>query len=268
MTWLKQVWPVRDSLLEHYGANLLRPGEPASLLASRFPLVYLFHRYALASAINVIGSAKVPPSLVGDGQEVISVWPDASQREALQQVLRALSAKELEIPASLWKLLAPPEAGQDDPERFSSSAGYLFSVQDGGRAIADIVAGGLLDPKRMQRLNVIVHQSPKALSPAEVIAALVQAAFPAGSTTAPGDIASAVQAQVARHLMLLAADANATPEVQASALAGVYSVQKIMRGGLSPFARQLDHEITLFLANPHDNAPKLTPSGVPPGPPV
>ncbi len=268
VTWLKQVWPVREALLAHYGANLLRPGEPASLLASRFPLVYLFHRYALASAINVIGSAKIPPSRVGDGQEVISVWPDASQREALQQVLKALSARELEIPASLWKLLAPPEAGQDDPERFSSSAGYLFSVQDGGRAVADIVAGGLLDPKRMQRLNVIAHQSPKALTPAEVIAALVQAAFPAASTAAPGDISNAVRAQVARRLMLLAVDANATPEVQASALAGVYSVQKLVHGGLSPFARQLDHEIKLFLANPHYNAPKLTPSGVPPGPPV
>ena len=45
--WLKQVWPVRDALLAHYDAHLLRPGETVSLLASRFPLIYLFHRYAL-----------------------------------------------------------------------------------------------------------------------------------------------------------------------------------------------------------------------------
>ena len=64
-----------------------------SLLASRFPLIYLYHRYALGSAVNVVGSAKIPASLAGDGQEPITVWPAASQREALQLVLKALDPK-------------------------------------------------------------------------------------------------------------------------------------------------------------------------------
>src|SRR6202043_2292369 len=46
VAWLKEVWPVRDALLAHYDASLQRSGEPASRLASRFPLIYLFHRYA------------------------------------------------------------------------------------------------------------------------------------------------------------------------------------------------------------------------------
>ena len=71
VTWSKEVFPVRDALLAHYGPAMLRPGEPASMLASRFPLVYLFHRYGLAAAINVVGSAKIPLSLVGDGQRPI-----------------------------------------------------------------------------------------------------------------------------------------------------------------------------------------------------
>src|SRR5215470_5719859 len=50
--WLKQVWPVRNALLEHYGERMQRPGERASRLASRFPLIYLFHRYALGAAVN------------------------------------------------------------------------------------------------------------------------------------------------------------------------------------------------------------------------
>ncbi|HEY6183931.1 MAG TPA: zinc-dependent metalloprotease, partial [Terriglobales bacterium] len=66
VSWLAEVLPVRDTLLAHYGPQMLRPGEPNSMLASRFPLVYLFHRYALAAAINTVGSAKVPLSLAGD----------------------------------------------------------------------------------------------------------------------------------------------------------------------------------------------------------
>ena len=273
VAWLKEVWPVRDALLSHYGANDLRAGEHASLLASRFPLVYLFHRYALGAAINVVGSAKIPPSLVGDGQEPVAVWPAPSQREALQLIVKALDPKELEVPESLWKLLAPPEPDQDDAERFNSSAGYLFSAQDGARAVADIVAGGLLDPRRMQRLAVIAHQSSGAPSPSEVVAALVRAAFStpaAGSTAARAnpDLADAVQARVAEHLMQLSADPGATPEVQAAALAGINNVRKIVHASQTPSAQRLDHEITLFLNDPHQNTPKPRPSGVPPGPPV
>jgi len=276
VAWLKQVWPVRDTLLAHYDGSLARPGEPASRLASRFPLVYLFHRYALGAAINVIGSAKIPPALVGDGQAPVAIWPDASQREALQLVLRALDPKELEIPASLWKLLAPTEPDDEDAERFNSSAGYLFTKEDGARAVADIVAGGLLDAQRMQRLAVIANMNAGTLSPGEVVGALVKTAFGARPPGAGGPlttgglnpIGDAVRAQVAEHLMLLAGDGTASPEVQATALAGVVNVQKIVRGDQSPGARRLEREINLFLSDPHQNTPKLKSSGVPPGPPV
>ena len=150
VTWLKEVFPVRDALLAHYGPGMLRPGEPNSMLASRFPLVYLFHRYGLGAAINVVGSAKVPLSLAGDGQQPVSVWPVEGQKEALRLVLHALDPAELAIPAELWSRLAPVENRDADAERFTSSAGYLFSPQDGARAVAEIVVGGLLDPQRVR----------------------------------------------------------------------------------------------------------------------
>jgi hypothetical protein len=69
-------------------------------------------------------------------------------------------------------------------------------------------------------------------------------------------------------MMLLAIDGSASPEVQAAALTAVMNVQKIVHADQSAAGRRLDHEITLFLNNPHENAPKLKPSGVPLGPPV
>jgi hypothetical protein len=269
--WLMQVWPVRDALLARYGAGLQRSGEPGSRLASRFPLIYLFHRYALSAAMNVVGGAKIPPTLVGDGQVPISVWPAASQRQALQLVLRALDPKELEVPSSLWKLLAPPEPDRDDPERFTSSAGYLFSIQDGARAIAEIVTAGLLDRERLQRLAVIAHQTSDALSPGELVSALVRAAFQEDSAVPSGldkELSHAVQAVVAERLMLLSDNAEATPEIQSAGLAGILDAQKLLKNRTDAAAQRLKREIDLFLAHPQQNSPKLTPSGAPAGPPV
>ncbi len=271
VTWLKEVFPVRDSLLAHYGPQMLRPGEPNSMLASRFPLVYLFHRYGLAAAINVVGSAKVPLSVAGDGQQPVSVWPADGQREALRLVLRALDPAELTIPAGLWSALAPVENRDADPERFTSSAGYLFSPQDGARAIADIVVGGLLDPQRVQRLAVISQQEESALSPQAVVSALVSAGFSGkAETPAQKDLAAVVQAQITERLMILAANPDATPEVRAVALAGVREIQNTVKNGAAktPALDRIEQEIMLFLQNPSQNTPKIKPSGAPAGPPV
>jgi hypothetical protein len=269
VTWLKQVIPIRDALLAHYGPQMLKPGEPNSMLSSRFALVYLFHRYALGAAINVVGSAKIPPSLAGDGQTPISVWPAESQKEALRLMLQTLEPAKLDVSPSLWKTLAPVENRDRDPEQFVSSAGYLFTPQDGARAVAEIVVGGLLDAKRMQRLAVISHVDKNALSPSTVISQLVSAGFSPGNKP-PEDLAGVVQTEIAERLMILAADPEATPEVQAAALSGVKEVQAAARKGTAPTAtiQRLDREITLFLQNPKQNTPAIKGSGAPPGPPV
>ncbi|HEV8336288.1 MAG TPA: zinc-dependent metalloprotease [Candidatus Polarisedimenticolia bacterium] len=268
VAWLKEVFPVRDALLRRYSPDLLADGEPVSQLASRFPLVYLFHRYALAAALNVIGGARIPPTLRGDGQEPIAPWPAAAQRDALRLVLRALDPKTIEIPPGLWKVLAPSEADARDAERFASSAGYLFSPHDAARAVAGIVAGGLLDPQRLQRLSTLVHERMGAPSPGEVIASLASAAFAGPDGGAGSELAGVVQTEIAQRLMLLAVDEGATPEVQAAALAGVEDVKRRVASGRTPLWRRLDHEIRLFLADPRRNAPRLRPSAAPPGPPI
>src|SRR6266404_7205850 len=266
VTWLKEVLPVRDSLLAHYSPRMLRPGEPNSMFASRLPLIYLFHRYALGAAINVVGSAKVPLSLVGDGQQPIIIWPAESQKEALQLALSALNPSQLSVTPEIWKRLAPQENRDSDAERFTSSAGYLSSPQDGARAVAEIVVGGLLDPRRLERLAVISEQDSGVPSPGSVVSALVSGAFSATTkTAAERDLAGVVQTEVAERLMMLAANSEATAEVRAVGLAGVREVQGVIRKNAthSPAIEQLDHEIILFLQNPEQNTPKLKSSGAP-----
>jgi len=271
VTWLKDVFPVRDQLLAHYGPQMLRPGEPNSMLAARFPLVYMFHRYGLAATVNVVGSARVPLSLAGDGQKPVSVWPEESQKGALQLLLHALDSDELTIPEKLWSALAPVENRDADPERFASSAGYLFSPQDAARAITEIVVGGLLEPQRLQRLAVISQQNPSGLSAQAVVSALVNAGFAAKAETASHrELTGVVQTEIAERLMILAANVDATPEVRSIALAGVRETQSATRKTTdrTPALDHIEHEIELFLQNPSQNTPKIRPSGAPAGPPV
>jgi hypothetical protein len=123
----------------------------------------------------------------------------------------------------------------------------------------------------MQRLAVISRQDAQALSPGNVISALVTSAFSeAAKTPAERDLAGVVQTEVAERLMILAENSEATQEVRAVALAGVREVQSAVKKNATrgPVIEQIDHEIVLFLQNPEQNTPKLRPSGAPAGPPV
>lgn len=271
VTWLKTVVPVRDALLRQFGPRMLRPGQPDSILANRFALVYMFHQYGLLAALNVIGGAEIPPALAGDGQKPVTVWPEAGQREALRLELAALAPRETEIPPSLWRELAPLESNNqvERVERFRSSSGYLFDAFDGARAIADIVVGGLLNPQRLERLETIRQESPDSgdLSAGEVIQALLRQAFP--SPAVENGLQEVVQVKVAEGLMNLAADKQAPAEVASAAWAGVMRLQAKLAGQpQSATVERLQAETARFIRNPWQFAPRLAPTPAPVGPPV
>ncbi|ABF43438.1 conserved hypothetical protein [Candidatus Koribacter versatilis Ellin345] len=261
VTWLKQVMPVRDALVKLYTPALMRKGEPWSDFASRYALIYLFHRYGLGAAVNVVGSAKVPPALVGDGNKPFEVWPADQQREALNLLTSALDPRELRIAPEVWSALVPLEnRDYADNERFKSPSGYVFSPQDGARAVADVVVGGLLMPRRIERLIAIHTEDANAVGADEVIDALVKRA----AADANDPLGEVVQSSVAEQLMALAADETATPETQAAAYRGILASQQAI-GTSNP---RLANEIERFLRDPKNNTPKPKPSGAPEGPPV
>ena len=270
VTWLRQVLAVRNALVAAYGPAMLPKGEPVSKLTARFALVYLFHRYALASAISTVGSAKIPPSLAGDGQKPMEVWDPQSQREAIRLCLQALRPDQMEVPSRIWNSLVQHENRDLDPEAYKSSAGYLFSPYDGARSIAEIVFGGLLDPERLARADSIHHFDSASPSAEEVISALVKSTFPAAGAPAgkPNDLTDVVQDQLADQLMILAADENATPEVRSEAWSGVSNVYAAAKANRSGVSGNMARRIEAFMRDPRQNVPKLKPSGAPPGPPI
>lgn len=267
VTWLRTVLPVRDALMKLYTPSILRNGEPWSDFASRYALIYLFHRYGLGAAVNVVGAAKVPPAIVGDGNKPFEVWPPDQQRQALKLLLQALHPQELRISPSIWSALVPAENTRgDDPERFKSPSGYVFSPQAGGRAVSEIVIGGLLEPQRIERLIAIHTEDANAPGADEVIRTMVSSIFtPANSADPLGQV---VQNELADRLMSLAAHDGASPETRAIAITGILQVQKAVSDEANPTGERLRNQIERFLRDPKNNTPRITPSGAPEGPPV
>ena len=274
VTWLRQVLPVRNALLAAYSSSNLHSGEPTSKLASRLALVYLFHRYALASAINTVGSAKVPPTLAGDGQKPLEVWDPQAQREVIKLCLQALRAGDLEIPKGLWSDLVQYENDGNDPEAYKSSAGYVFSPYDGARSIAEIVFGGLLDPERLARMDSIHHFVSGSSSSDEVLSTLVSSTFSMHASASPAtasrasfhDLSDVVQNELADRLMILAVNDDATREVRSHAWAAVNTVYGNVKTKRP--TSDIVRRIEAFIRDPKQNVPKLRPSGAPAGPPI
>jgi len=273
VTWLRDVLPVRNALVASYGPAMLRNREPVSKLAARFALVYLFHRYALSSAINTIGSAKIPLALGGDAQKPIEIWNPQSQREALRLCLQALRPDQMEVPVRIWNTLVQHENEGVDPEAYKSTAGYLFSPYDGVRSIVEIVFGGVLDPERLARADAIHHFENAEPSSEELISTLVKGTFGATAIAASAaqkenDLSAVVEDELADRLMILAVDDNATPEVRSQAWTGVNAIYARVKAGRGATASGIARRIEAFMRDPKQNTPKLKPSGAPAGPPI
>jgi len=267
VTWLATVMPVRDALLAHYSDAMLAPGEPQSRAAARLALIYLFHQYGLLSDVNVIGSAKIPTAIHGDGQKPLTVWDPQQQRLALKEALSALTPKELELPAKLWPQLVQYENRDRDPESYKSSAGYVWSPYDGARSIAEFVFTGLLNPVHLERAESIHHFDAQSPAAEEIISTTVGAVF----APQKSDTEDVVREQLATRLMVLAANDQATPEVRAAAWAGVRQAATLLQRGAqgqSALEADIAREIAAFIRDPKNNTPKVQPSGAPTGPPI
>ena len=270
VTWLKQTMPVRDALLAHYGPQMLHAGEPNPMLTARFPLVYLFHRYALASAVNVVGGGD-DSTVPGRRWTETDYSVDCRCAETGDRVDDA--GDEPVGTRSACRAVADPEVRMKIAITIPRALelGRVFVQSPGWSAeVAAVVVKGLLDAKRMQRLAVLspVGSQP---SPAFVISALLKEGFATPAKNAQQeDLLAVVQEQIADRLMMLATNGDATPEVRAEALAGVHDAQSAIKksGPGRAMLQQIDHEIMLFLQNPEQNTPKVKDSGAPAGPPV
>jgi Met-zincin/Domain of unknown function (DUF5117) len=273
-SWLKTTMNVRRVILARFGAEQLSPGTPAYRLQERFSLAYLYHRFGIQAAQQLVGGQYQTNALVGDGQLPTSWVPAAKQKEALDLLLGALAPEALDIPDSIVAtLVAEPNGWTPTRERFGSDAGAVFSPLSAARSLVSLVVGPLLTPEKAARLT-LTHGAD-ALSLNGLVERLVSATWGAAAPTAERQAAlhRVSERVVLDALLSLAANAEASPEVRAGATAGLVRLRerlKLMRSA-SPegeaHLRLAERDLGEFLDRPEVRKARPAPQA-PPGRPI
>ena len=269
---LERVMAVRARALERFGENVVRVGQPLSLLEETLVPLYLGHRYQVEAAAKLVGGVSYEYNLRGDGRPLPTVLPAARQRRALAAVLATLSPSALTLPERIAKTIPPRAFGYPrNRETFPSRTGVTFDTLAPAESAANIVFGLLLRPERATRL-VEMHARDASLPGLEdVLDAVLAATWFAPRVAGTGaEVQRVVDSVALEHLFRLGADERSLSHVRAIAHDRLKSLAARLN---SPRAGDKAHReyavwrIEQFLRNPKEFAPSV-PVEPPPGQPI
>ena len=278
LEFLKTQSAVRRVAMKNFGERNIRPGEPIALLQERFVPVYFLHRFALNGTSKAIGGMEYSNAVRGDGQQATRPVPYQQQMDALRLMLDALRPDELAIPDTVLTLMGPgANAVTPTVELFQSRTRPAFDELGAAQTLAQMTVDMILQRDRAARLiEFATRGSGQHLTLGGTIDALVGATWEAAGPASPklAAIQRVTQRSVADKLLVLAADADAAPQVRAMAELKVADLRA--RARTRQGAAKSDDERAHWLSIVNDftrwidkrELPKFSPSLIaPPGDP-
>lgn len=278
LEFLKHQTAVRRVAMRNFGERNIRNGEPIALLQERFVPVYFMHRFALNGTSKAIGGMEYSNAVRGDAQQATRPVSYQQQADALRMMLDALKPEELAIPDTVLTLMVPGATSVTPPvELFASKTRPAFDELGAAQSLTQMIVDMLLQRDRAARLVEFASRGQGAhLTLGGTIDALVSATWDAPAASSPklAAINRVTQRVVAEKLLMLAADADASPQVRAMAELKVTDLRARARTKQS--AAKNDDERALWLSIVNDfgrwidkrELPKFsTPPVAPPGDP-
>ncbi|UIP05833.1 zinc-dependent metalloprotease [Erythrobacter sp. SDW2] len=154
---LARVMEVRKVALQRFNIDAIPGGQDMASLRRAFVPIWLLHRYQSEAAAKALGGVIAPVALAGDDAMVANV-PAANQRAALDALIQALSVEALTVPARLQPILSfgPGSDGdyQTDIEVMPTAGGPVFDTLSATEIGAVHILDSLLDPQRLNRLDM------------------------------------------------------------------------------------------------------------------
>jgi len=278
---LRHEMQVRRIGLEQFGLKNITLGTPLSELENKFLPLYLHHRYQLTAATKSLGgvyySYAVRTENTTNPLQVQEIVPAQRQREALQAILDTLKPEELAISDSILKLIPPTAYGYNSgrSEVFSKRTSPIFDPIGAAEIAADMAINGLLEPNRAARLIDFNARNKANPHFREAVEALVKATWkmPVSHSANQTAVGRAVQSLTVTRLMDLAANANAQPQVRATATEALRSLQTTLKrnaatGDNAAHYRATVDDIERFLTRPDAPRKQTAPLPTPPGDPI
>ena len=270
--YLRQTVAQRKAILSRYGPEILRTGEAyGELRDARLWMAYLHHRWAIDTGIRYVGGQYDNLAVKGESVPATQIVPPAVQREVLGLLLEIIQPANLAFPDALLAQLGSFPYGDRDIEEFNAATGAAFDHLAAARTLSAMVLEQLLDPERAARLVTFADRDPQAPTLGEVLEAVRKATFePATSDATPmlRSLRRVVQREAADAMMILGAHRDATPEVKAAAQAALEGIRTRAQNSQDDSLRLLARDITRYLENPVEYAPKSSAPPQPPGAPL
>ena len=209
---LTRMLAVRRAGLERFGDSAIQKDRPMALIEEVLVPLYLHHRYAVDSAVTVLGGQDYIYAMRGDGRAPVRWAPADAQRKALDALMSALKLNELTLPSGLLAKIppAPPGFGRTR-ELFPRFTGGAFDPISPAVVATEMVVSGLLTTDRAARMVAQHAVEPSLPGFDDVLNRLVAAVFDAvPATPYEAEINRAMERVVISRVMGLAQSAPMT----------------------------------------------------------
>ncbi|TBV26782.1 peptidase [Meridianimaribacter sp. CL38] len=268
---LENVLKVRAKAISNFSKDNIKTGEPYSVLEDVFVPLYFFHRYQTEAATKLVGGLDYNYAVKGDGQMITKAIDAKTQKEALQAILKTLSAETLAIPQDKLELF-PPRAFQywRTRESFRGNTGVAFDPFAPVETSSDMTLGLLLNPERMNRVYQQKVLDKSQLGLKEFLEILIDATIKKKTENSyQGEVQQIINLSVLNNIMALSASEKLMPQAQALVNFEVMKLKvKLQERRVDPMAMFMVKEIDKFLGNPKGfkapSSPKI-PDGSPIG---
>jgi uncharacterized protein DUF4953/uncharacterized protein DUF5117 len=267
---LKHEMEVRRIALEQFGLDSVPVGTPLAMLEAKLLPLYLHHRYQLNAAIKTIGGVyyahSVRTKTGPNPARPVEIIPPAKQKEALAVVLDTLDPEALKVPERILELMPPaaPGFGRGTIELFDKRTDPIFDPLSAASLAADLTVSGLLQHERAARLTTFHARNADNPAFADVVNALLKKVWTRPADAYAQQIARTTQWLVVSRLMDLASNADAMPQVRATAANGLRNIV----AGIGAGNDSMKDEIERFLRRPDPANKKTDPLPTPAGDPI
>lgn len=173
---LARVMTVRQAALARFDVDAVPDGQDMASLRRAFVPIWLLHRFQIEATAKSLGGMTSPTALAGDGAKVASV-PAGQQNATLEALIAALSIEALTVPSRLQPLLSFAQGDDGDYatqiEIMPTAGGPVFDSLRATEIGAVHVLASLLDPQRLNRLDMQHTGDPKIPSAGTVVSRLL-----------------------------------------------------------------------------------------------
>ncbi|WP_081210849.1 zinc-dependent metalloprotease [Salegentibacter sediminis] len=267
---LEKVLAIRKKAIENFSEDNIRTDEPYSVLEDVFVPLYFFHRYQTEAAVKLIGGMDYNYAVKGGKEKVWESLDPKTQKRALDGILKTLDAETISIPKSKAELFPPRAFGFNrSRESFKSNTGVAFDVLGAPVTAAEMSLDLLLHPERAARLVQQKALDKDQLGLPDVLEELIDATIKSSYRDGYLEtVQEAVNFTVFQHLLSLAVNNKATPQVKAITNSAIDNLENWLSGRDSALHKQMLREIKQFRENPEDFKIKTTSPKIPDGSPI